>query len=139
MNEVDIVERIKYLLGEKDISMAALAKTLDMSQTTVFRQLKGEQALSAKTVSRVLDCFPDVSAEWLMRGEGEWMCANENTNASSECLVKRYSMPEQGMDIAAEPTPYYNRVETDVIEWKAKYDELEKRYNQLVAVLSGNK
>ena len=66
--EVIIFQRIKLILENKQVSVNSLSKLVDVAQTTLNTQLRGERALSANVVAKVLIAFPDVSAEWLMRG-----------------------------------------------------------------------
>ena len=63
--EVTIYQRIMLILDDKQVSVNALSKLVGMSQTTLNTQLKGERALSANVVAKVLSVFPDVSAEWV--------------------------------------------------------------------------
>lgn len=60
--EVTIYQRIMLILEDKQVSVNALSKLVDMSQTTLNTQLKGERALSANVVAKVLVAYPDVSA-----------------------------------------------------------------------------
>ena len=66
--ETTVYQRIKAYIDDNRISLNALAKTLNMNQSTVLRQVKGEQTLSSTLVENFLKAYPDVSAEWLMRG-----------------------------------------------------------------------
>lgn len=124
--EVTIYQRIMLILEDKQVSVNALSKLVDMSQTTLNTQLKGERALSANVVAKVLVAYPDVSAEWLMRGIGT-MYHKEGADDSPYMVAE---------------TPHHD--EPKVIEphqddsvWKAKYEELEKRYDQLLSILGG--
>jgi len=42
-------------------------------QTRLSRQINAGAAITYDTINRLLDVFPDVSAEWLMRGKGEML------------------------------------------------------------------
>ena len=66
--EITVYQRIKAYIDDNHISLNALAKTLNMNQSTVLRQVKGEQTLSSNLVENFLKAYPKVSAEWLMRG-----------------------------------------------------------------------
>ena len=68
--EVTIYQRIMSILEDKQLSVNALSKMVSMSQTTLNTQLKGERTLSANVVAKVLETFPEVSSEWVMRGVG---------------------------------------------------------------------
>ena len=65
-----ISDRIKYVLSEKQMSVAELAGS-ETQRIKFSRQLNGHNGLTLPVVVKVLDRFPDVSAEWLIRGEGE--------------------------------------------------------------------
>ena len=124
--EVTIYQRIMLILEDKQVSVNALSKLVDMSQTTLNTQLKGERALSANVVSKVLVAFPDVSAEWLMRGVGTMYSKQDADDLS-------YMVAETPHRVEPKIEEYHQ----DDSVWKAKYDELEKRYDQLLSILGG--
>ena len=124
--EVTIYQRIMLILDDKQVSVNALSKLVDMSQTTLNTQLKGERALSANVVSKVLVAFPDVSAEWLMRGVGT-MYSNHDADDSY------YMVAETPHRVESKIEEYHQ----DDSVWKAKYEELEKRYDQLLSIFGG--
>lgn len=111
--EVSVIERINSTLKHFGKTPNGLANMLGMTPSTVNRQLKGDQALSSKVIEGVLSVFPDVSAEWLLRGKGEMLISEQTTLAKMQ------------------------DDESDSV-WKAKYDELEKRYDQLLSILGGS-
>ena len=124
--EVTIYQRIMLILEDKQVSVNALSKLVDMSQTTLNTQLKGERALSANVVSKVLVAFPDVSAEWLMRGVGT-MYINQDADDSSYMVAETTHREEYHIEASHQ----------DDSVWKAKYEELEKRYDQLLSIFGG--
>ena len=65
-----ISDRIKYVLSEKQMSVAELAGS-ETQRIKFSRQLNGHNGLTLHVVVKVLDRFPEVSAEWLIRGEGQ--------------------------------------------------------------------
>ena len=109
--EVTIYQRIMLILDNKQVSVNALSKLVEMSQTTLNTQLKGERALSANVVSKVLSVFPDVSAEWLMRGVGT-MYSNQDADDYS-CMVADTFHCEE---------PKIEESHQDDSVWKAKYE-----------------
>ena len=124
--EVTIYQRIMLILDNKQVSVNALSKLVEMSQTTLNTQLKGERALSANVVSKVLSVFPDVSAEWLMRGVGT-MYSSQDADDYSFMASDTFHCEE----------PKIEEYHQDDSVWKAKYEELEKRYDQLLSILGG--
>ena len=121
--EVTIYQRIMLILDNKQVSVNALSKLVEMSQTTLNTQLKGERALSANVVSKVLSVFPDVSAEWLMRGVGT-MYSNQDADDYSCMVSDTFHCEEAKIEESHQ----------DDSVWKAKYEELEKRYDQLLSI-----
>lgn len=45
-------------------------------QVRLSRQINNGATITFETVSNILDTFPDVSAEWLLRGKGEMLIAS---------------------------------------------------------------
>lgn len=121
-----IYQRVKLVLEDKSISVNALSKQINVAQATLNPQLRGDRTLAANIVEKILTAFPDVSADWLMRGVGT-MYHKEGADDSPYMVAE---------------TPHHD--EPKVVEshqddsvWKAKYEELEKRYDQLLSILGG--
>lgn len=76
MNEIEVKNRIKEVLNQKNTTVNAIS-TDGTIQVRLSRQINGETALSYSTISYILECFPDLSAEWLLRGTGEMFVAEE--------------------------------------------------------------
>lgn len=128
--EKAIYQRVKLVLENKSISVNALSKRINVAQATLNPQLRGDRTLAANIVAKILDAFPDVSAEWLMRGVGT-MYSNQDADDSSYMVAE-----EPKHDIMHEVMPEQENHQDDSV-WKAKYEELEKRYDQLLSILGG--
>ena len=116
-----VAQRIKSVLEFKQISIAAFSKMIGMQQLTCNRQIRGDQAVSLGLIEGFLKEFDEISAEWLLRGKGNQI--NEKPS---------FSVSEQA--------PEYREDKNDSLNdsvWKAKYEELEKRYDQLLSILGG--
>lgn len=129
--EVTIYQRVKRVLEDKSISVNALSKQINVAQATLNPQLRGDRTLAANIVEKILEAFPDVSAEWLMRGVGT-MYSNQDADDSSYMVAE-----EPKHDIIHEVIPKQEYHQDDSV-WKAKYEELEKRYDQLLSILGGS-
>lgn len=117
-----VTQRIKSVLESKQISIAAFTKMIGMQQVTCNRQIRGDQAVSLGLIEGFLKEFSEISAEWLLRGKGNQ-------------VVEELSF------LVAEPKPEYREVKNDLLDdsvWHAKYEELEKRYDQLLSILGGS-
>lgn len=108
--ESTVLQRVNCIIENSNKTKNQVANEIGMSSTTVWRQLKGEQALSVKLVEGILDIFSDVSAEWLLRGKGD----------INFCVSAKVS---SGNDADS--------------SWHSRYLELEKRYDQLLSILGG--
>lgn len=69
------------------VSVRAFAISCGVNSPTLDRQLKGRMALSLDTVNKILAANPNISAEWLMRGEGV-MSKSDIINQSNERINK---------------------------------------------------
>lgn len=124
--EATIYQRVKLVLEDKSISVNALSKQINVAQATLNPQLRGDRTLAANIVEKILAAFPDVSAEWLMRGIGT-MYSNQDADDSSYMVAETPHHEE----------PKIEESHQDDSVWKAKYEELEKRYDQLLSILGG--
>lgn len=70
----DINQRIRKVLKDKDLSVAAFSREAGIEQTTLNRQLNGGSKVSVGTIKAFLLKFKDISAEWLLRGVGDECC-----------------------------------------------------------------
>lgn len=120
--EATIYQRIKYILDEKSISVNALAKQISVAQATLNPQLRGDRTLAANIVEKILIAFPDISAEWVMRGNGNMLLSDNVTSLA------------KSKDDALVSSPMCAADEESI--WQAKYEELEKRYEQLLTIIS---
>lgn len=107
-----VAQRIKSVLDARQISITSFAKMVGMLQVTCNRQIRGDQAVSLGLIEGFLSTFPDISAEWLLRGEGE--------------MYKNSS--EQKKEISL------TNPQDDSI-WKAKYEAIKDCYDTLVSTL----
>lgn len=68
---MEIVQRIKELVELKAKSKRDFASLIGMEQVTFNNYMIGKRGLSYEVIDAILSAFPEVSAEWLLRGEGE--------------------------------------------------------------------
>lgn len=73
------VNRIKTYLDYKGISVAAFEKSIGMSNASFAKSLKNGGAIGSDKLERILDTYADLSAEWLLRGQGDMLRENNHT------------------------------------------------------------
>lgn len=79
-----VAQKIKSILDDNQISITAFSKIIGMQQVTCNRQIRGDQAVSLGLIEGFLKVFGDISAEWLLRGEGD-----KTRNQTSSTLQKK--------------------------------------------------
>ena len=72
-----MVDRIKELIAYTGLSDRAFAIKCGLKQNTFSRQLNGLNEVSTQTALSILSTYPEISAEWLLRGKGEMLLASE--------------------------------------------------------------
>lgn len=125
-----VLQRIIRLLKERSNSENQFAKLIGANQRTINQQLKKERSLSLDTVLSVLSSFEDISAEWLLRGEGEMYKADDkniNDNFDNSQYVSK-SKYESTVYLLAEVT---NNLKETVLENKKLYEENKELRSQL--------
>lgn len=75
-----MTERIKSLIAQMGLSTRAFALSCGLRQNTLSNQLNGMRELSLSTVMAILAAYPDVSSEWLLRGEGEMFVRKDDNS-----------------------------------------------------------
>ncbi len=85
---MDILQRLKEVLKYSGQSVRAFSIKCGVSQPTLDKQIKGLRSVSIETVMSVLYAYPEISAEWLMRGNGQMLIQQEGNSADNERMNK---------------------------------------------------
>lgn len=85
--ENSIIQRIAEIITSKGFSENSFAKQIGSNQRTINQQLRGDRKLSLDTVCNVISSFGDISAEWLLRGEGS-MNKSEEKNSDIHIMYE---------------------------------------------------
>lgn len=89
MTENALTERFKELISAKSASVLDFSRLIGVAQTTLNSQLSSTKGVSSNVILLTLDTFPDVSAEWLLRGKGEMLIASSpNEKKEEEALAE---------------------------------------------------
>ena len=76
---MDIRKQLKDILLRYNATLNSIAVDNAM-QTRLSRQVNGGAAITYDTILHFLEIFPDVSAEWLLRGKGEMLISDNLPN-----------------------------------------------------------
>ena len=77
---MDILTRLKEIVAYGGMSIRALAIRSGIPQKTLDNQIKGLRGISIETVVSILQAYPEISAEWLLRGNGEMLIRKEDNS-----------------------------------------------------------
>lgn len=83
---MDTLARLKGVLAYSGLTVRGFAIKCGISQPTLDKQIKGLRGISIETVMSVLYAYPAISAEWLMRGEGQMLLQKDGNSAEAERL-----------------------------------------------------
>ena len=79
-------ERVRQAKRINHLTLEQIASAAGMYRPTVTNQINGKYNLDIRVVLAVSSLCPDISAEWLLRGEGDIIAAN---NTSIEARIAR--------------------------------------------------
>lgn len=86
----DIIrQRIIAIFQEKKTNPTRFSGEDKAMQKRLSRQLNGGASITSETILGILNTYPDVSAEWLLRGKGEMLIASSaNEKKEEEALAE---------------------------------------------------
>ena len=95
--ENDVIQRINEVILESRISITSLSKAVGIPQPTLYKQVSGNSSMSLAVLYSLLNYFKDVSAEWLLRGEGSMMKGEpQQQSTPQDRIVGEIRMDENG-------------------------------------------
>ncbi len=74
-------QRLKFFAEQKGLTAYRMAKDSGLTLTTISSYLKYQRAVGSENLCLIVTAYPDLSAEWLLRGNGE-MLNRPNTEAA---------------------------------------------------------
>ncbi len=83
------IERVKKVIEFKGLSISGFEKATGMSNNSIQTAIKRNSNLKDDTLNSILICFPDISAEWLLTGNGS-MLKEEKINSFVNEPVANY-------------------------------------------------
>ena len=126
--EDSIRQRIKDVLSEYHSNTNRLAGDDTAFQNRLSRQINQGSSISCDTVVRVLMAFPDVSAEWLLRGKGEMTISDNLPKFHGEETDSELDVHASLARMAAELEEY----KLQNMRLEAQKDYLQERNDDLV-------
>ena len=123
-----IRQRIKDVLNSHNSNPNKLAGNDANFQNRLSRQIDQGATISCDTLIRVLMAFPDVSAEWMIRGNGEMMFTDNLPFFSGE-----ESENEENLKIElSRKVAELEELKLQVVRLEAQKDYLQERNDDLI-------
>ena len=69
--EDEVRQRISQILDTQGVTISAFAKRNGENQSKMSKQIKHSTTISLHTILLLLNQFPNISSEWLLRGTGK--------------------------------------------------------------------
>lgn len=70
-----IIQRVNNFMGSLSMKTKAFSLSIGIPESTLKQQLNGKtgkgRGIQIAVITAILSTYPDLSAEWLLRGEGE--------------------------------------------------------------------
>lgn len=66
-----ITERLKKIMDDNGLSSAQMADRIGVQRSAISHILSGRNKPSLDFIIKVLESFPNVSSEWLLRGQND--------------------------------------------------------------------
>ena len=90
-----MVNRISKLIESTGLNPTSFAAKIGVQQMTLWGQLNGKRKLSLDSVLAILNSYPDLSAEWLMRGTGDMKKGKDEQEKRLDNLIDVISMQQE--------------------------------------------
>lgn len=97
-----MIDRVRKIIEYKQCSTNSFAEMIGVKQNTLNQQLTGDRKLSLDVVRKIISTCNDISAEWLLTGEGE--------------MLKNIPESDSQNDIQLPEVPEANKSETETIK-----------------------
>ena len=126
--ESSIRQRIKDVLSFHNSNTNQLAGDDANFQNRLSRQINHTSTISCDTISRVLSAYPEVSAEWLLRGKGKMLLTDNMPTFNGEETETEENLKIELSKVEAELEEY----KLQNLRLEAQKDYLQERNDDLV-------
>lgn len=124
---MDIRKRLKDILLHYNETLNSISSDNAM-QTRLSRQVNGGASITCETILRFLEVFPDVSAEWLLRGKGKMLLTDNMPTFNGDETETEEDLKIELSKVEAELEEY----KLQNLRLEAQKDYLQERNDDLV-------
>lgn len=76
---MSVNQRLKFFAEQRGLTAYRMAKDSNLPIPTVSAYLKGAKSVGSENLCLIVAAYPDLSAEWLLRGSGEMLNRSQET------------------------------------------------------------
>ena len=98
--ESDVLQRVTQLYKSQNLTKRSFARAIGMPQVTVNQYLNKERRFSFEFIGAILNAYSNLSAEWLIKGEGEMYKESGKVFVNDKRLEKSI-VPLYDIDVSA--------------------------------------
>ena len=84
-----MINRLKIFIKNTGKTERAFALSCGIAQNTMSYYLTGQRKPSYEAVEKILIAYPQLSSDWLIRGEGSMLTQDETDNDISDVNAER--------------------------------------------------
>ena len=111
---LELKDRLNEMLKAYGLNQANIAKEVGIATSTISNYYSGKKESSLRFLMALLNKYPDLSADWLMKGEGEMNKKKEEMGSES-----------------------YEELEDEIISLRGELKGLQCAYDRLLDRISG--
>lgn len=91
--ESSVLQRISEFISANGYNVRSFSKKIGMPQTTLNNYILKKRSLSFEVIDKIINSFEDISAEWLLRGEGSMYRITEDDQplSNAEKLLAEFA------------------------------------------------
>ncbi len=90
-----IQDRVKAIIAYSGLNDTAFAKRIGVQQITLWRQINDQRKVSLETIMAISDAFPEIDANWLLRGNGTMLSDNSAQVKRLDNLIDVIAMQQE--------------------------------------------
>ena len=110
-----VLKRLKQFIDYKGIKVSAFEKAIGMSNASFGKSLKNGGTIGADKLENILKTYPELNADWLLRGDGDMLIQSEDSvtkNPTLDFMIRHMA--------------------SEIEELKAKVKHLESKNDKLL-------
>lgn len=99
---MELLDRLKAIVAYSKLSDRAFALKCGLKQPTLDKQLKGLRSISTETIIAVCACYPEISRDWFLMGEGDMLKSNSKEIERINNLVDTIATLQEAINAKSE-------------------------------------